>query len=637
MFKDQLFKTLCNPNILRIGWHLAQLDSRDDFISDPVGHEDIAVSLSGRLEFLINEIRNDRYRPRYLFNIDLPKAGLSVRPGTVIPIEEAALLHAIIYLLSPNIDKRLSRSVYSFRLHKDWKKRAAKGRDIFHEGDDQIPFLRGTTIRKLDVHEPWYLAWPEFDLERIKLAKDRGYNYLTRTDIAAYFENIDLTVLDVQLRSIFPKDTIIISLLMRILESWTRVTYSRIPVGRGIPQGNNVSSFLGNVYLIPLDRMLDRYCKRTGATWLRYVDDVDVYTKDYNTARDAIYVINDALRGLLLNLQGSKTDIISGDRLREEMDRKNMNAIENVWNEIKVLDTNDNGNSKKITSLLNNLRPIARPFRSGLPKSIYQISNKNSRIIRRLMTVYGKCHRPYLKDVALASLGEPPELRMLQKSLRYLQQQRYEYHDLIWERLIQLLESDVLRLPYHAAAVIESLRWLHPDLPKLRITSRIISIAKKRQKEWTVRQKSLELITTLPCSETTAETHAKNSLKHDHPFVRRAALVLLTRSEVEDVRNTITKVMFDPEPGVARLALHWNRYINDELFAKEEISRYLRGRKDDVTFVQHIPKLWLLRCSYSKDTIIILRKYLKLYNKSKSQKVLLHMNALLSFTEWAEK
>lgn len=637
MFKDRLFKALCNPETLKVGWHLAHLDSRDDFISDPIGYEDVATNLSARLSFLIREVRHERYRPRYLINIDLPKIGLGVRPGTVIPIEEAALLHAIIYLLSPFIDKRLSDSVYSFRLHKDWKKRVAKGRDIFHEGDDQIPFLRGTTIRKLDVHEPWYIAWPEFNQERIKAAKDRGYKYLTRTDIAAYFENIDLGLLEVQLRAFFPKETIIISLLMRILESWTRITHTRIPVGRGIPQGNNVSSFLGNVYLIPLDRILDRYCKRKGSIWLRYVDDVEVYSKDYNTARDAIYIINDALRSLLLNLQGSKTEIISGDKLDEETSREDMDTIEEAWGIIDKIDTTKKVNSKLVTATLRNLRPLTKIFRSGLPNSVYHLGSKDSRVLRRLMTVYGRCQRSYLKDVALAALSEPPELRMLNKTLRYLQQQNYQYHDEIWDKLIQLLEGDVFQLPYHAASVLESLRWFHPDLKKLKIISRIITIAQRRRKEWTVRQKALELLSTLPCTESAAYKHALNSLKHDHPFVRRAALVLLTRSKIQHVRDTIEKLIFDPDPGIARLSIFWNRYINEKQAAMDDINRYRKSKINDRMFVWQIPKLWLFRCCQHKDILNALRGYLQMYGKSKSKKVHWHINRLMEDTEWATK
>ena len=87
---DKLFKELCKPEIMKVGWHLAQKDSRDDFVLDPIRHADFASGLTDRLRFLIEQVQNGRYRPRHLLEVDVPKSGLSVRPGNVLPIEESS-------------------------------------------------------------------------------------------------------------------------------------------------------------------------------------------------------------------------------------------------------------------------------------------------------------------------------------------------------------------------------------------------------------------------------------------------------------------------------------------------------------------------------------------------------------------
>lgn len=158
MSDNALFKELCKPETLRIGWHLAHADSRDDFVLDPVSYEDFASNLSARLGYLLREVRYQRYRPRYLLEIDVPKSGLGVRPGNVLPIDESALLHAIVYLMGPKLDRRLSPSVFSYRLSKDWAKRVRNGKSMFREADDEIPFLRNVTLRKIDPLEPWYVV-----------------------------------------------------------------------------------------------------------------------------------------------------------------------------------------------------------------------------------------------------------------------------------------------------------------------------------------------------------------------------------------------------------------------------------------------------------------------------------------------
>jgi len=142
MAQDRLFKELCKPEIIRIGWYLAQGDSRDDFVTDSVGHSDFASNLQDRLAHLVQEVQNQRYRPRNLLEIDVPKSGLSVRPGNVLPIEEAILLHTMVYLLAPLLDKKLDKAVYSYRLHPEWKKRVKKRNSLFREVEVDAPFLK---------------------------------------------------------------------------------------------------------------------------------------------------------------------------------------------------------------------------------------------------------------------------------------------------------------------------------------------------------------------------------------------------------------------------------------------------------------------------------------------------------------
>src|SRR5690606_33975683 len=139
----------------------------------------------------------------------------------------------------------------SYRLHKDWKKRAKKGASLFQDGDIPFPFLRTKTIRTLSPFEAWYELWPEFEDVSRKVVTEEGFEYLTKTDITAYFENIDLRLLEAHLRDMLPSnEEQIVRVVFRILEGWTRDTSAGVPVGRGIPQGNEISSFLGNIYLV---------------------------------------------------------------------------------------------------------------------------------------------------------------------------------------------------------------------------------------------------------------------------------------------------------------------------------------------------------------------------------------------------
>jgi hypothetical protein len=636
LIESGLFRELCKPEILKIGWHLAQHDSRDDFISDPVGYEDFSGNLTKRLSFLVEEIRNKRYRPRYLIDIDLPKSGLNVRPGNVLPIEESTILHSIIYLLAPRIDPKLEKEVYSYRLHKDWKKRVKKGKGLFRTGEKEIPFLNGKTLRSIDPIEPWYEAWPAFYKERIITARENGFTHLTKTDIASYFENIDLRILETQLRNLLPNEGEIIELLMRILESWTRDTSLGAPIGRGIPQGNNISSFLGNIYLLALDKSLVSFCKRKDAIWYRYVDDVEVYSKNEETSRDVVYEINESLRKLYLNLQGSKTEILSGNKLEIYLNDTQSQIIDIAWEIVNKSLLHSSLKNKEITKALSTLRPIARDFRCGLPNSVFSLNNQQSRILRRLMTVYGRSMRPYLINVAFASLSEPPELRMLLKSSRYLRSMEYKFHTDYVERLVSMLEQDIFPVPFQSAVLLDTIRFLHPHEPGNKIWGRITRWALNVKRDWPIRQKACEALQTLPSTEAYCYSQALNCLNDEHPFVRRAACSLLTRGPVEQVRKKIDELLFHPDPSLGRLALFWFNHLKNSDFARSQIKRFSKSNKSDTSIIYIIPHLWLLRCSANRDTITELRTLLKIIEKTKSEKIKWHIRKLLVHTAWVD-
>ena len=71
--------------------------------------------------------------------------------------------------------------------------------------------------------------------------------------------------------------------------------------------------------------------------WCRYVDDVKVMTKSEEDARAAVFVINDALRRLHLNLQGSKTKILHGKELDSEIYDPDFVTVNEVVEQVQKL------------------------------------------------------------------------------------------------------------------------------------------------------------------------------------------------------------------------------------------------------------------------------------------------------------
>ena len=572
MANDRLFRELCKPETLKIGWHLAHRDSRDNFILDPIGFADFAMNVQNHIVHIINQIKFNRYRPTNVIDIEIPKSSLSVRPGNVLPIRDAVLLHAINFLIVPRLDSRLKREVYSYRLRNNWQQHAKKKRKIFREDDNAFPFLRRKTIREFDPIEPWYETWPSFQAEAARTYKSLGYRYLTKTDITSYFENIDLSILEARLRSILSNENRILEIMFRVLNSWTRSTSKGTPIGRGIPQGNDVSSVLGNIYLFPLDESLDRFCNRNDAKWMRYVDGVKVFTKNEKDAREVVFLINEELRRLHLSLQGSKTKIISGEDLNYEIDNSDFEKVKKVSEKLQKLDPSKGNDNKKITKHLLELRPLAKHYRRNLPESIRRLDWKQHRLLRRLLTVYGKAKRPYLLESAIHAIKEHPEERLLKSALRYLTFLQYKKHDELADELFEILNDNLLLFQYQIASVIEAFKDFHPANPKP-IGTRIRQFAlSSPRREWLIRQKALEAMTTFPYREDYAFSLAKRFLFDSHPYVKRAASLLLSRGPVETVRQEVEKLAYDADVEVGRIGLFWQKHLRDRVFVEKALS-----------------------------------------------------------------
>jgi hypothetical protein len=593
MAQDSLFRELCKPETLRIGWHLAQLDSRDDFVEDPLRNSDFASQLQVRLSFISEQLVSGRYRPRHLLEVDIPKSALTVRPGNVLPIEEAIILHAIVYLIAPRLDPLLSRQVYSYRLHADWRRRLQRGRSLFRDDDLALPFLRRSTIKRFDPMESWYIAWPEFDRARKKALQGKKYTHLAKADISAYFENIDLRLLDDLLRQRLRYEPKLLSLIFRILNAWTRDTASGVPVGRGLPQGNDVSSFLGNLYLLPLDRALARFCSRTGCAWFRYVDDLDILTPSYETARQAVLLANSALRSLHLNLQGSKTHILFGRELRAEYTHAQSDEATAIIQRLGEITASDAAATARRKKLLSQAAPLARGFTRNLPRALRSLNEKDSRLLRRLFTLYGSQKSPRLRRCALACLRERPERRVLEKALRYVTNLDYRFHDRLAAELLDIaVEEHGGGNYYQVALLIQTIGQLHPKSSD-GLVSRIRPILWRARPNWLVNQKALETLFNLPSAAQAAEHAAARFLTDEHPWVRRAAAALVLKGRPGFVREQMGRLVFHPDTSVQLPALMWKRYECDADFRRHELQR-LQSIADDHGFMRNSRTLWAL-------------------------------------------
>lgn len=128
----------------------------------------------------------------------------------------------------------------------------------------------------------------------------RQFRYVLKCDVSKYFASIDHEILNRQL-ALALKCHPTLELAKRIIDgSNPQEEVNRYFPGdnlftpferrRGLPLGNQTSQFFANVYLSPLDRLLDEELRP--GLWARYVDDLVIF--DHSKQR--LHQIREALR-----------------------------------------------------------------------------------------------------------------------------------------------------------------------------------------------------------------------------------------------------------------------------------------------------------------------------------------------------
>ena len=150
----------------------------------PFRYADFAHRLNDQLKSLSQSIFSKNYHPQPLLTIDVPKSTLSVRPGSVLALEDMIVLFAITLLVAPKLDKKLPPNVYSWR-----SKGIQTVTNYFRIMEFlEFPFLKRETIQsQIEIIEPWYGVWPRFVGVWNRHFTKEGYKFLVVSDKAALF------------------------------------------------------------------------------------------------------------------------------------------------------------------------------------------------------------------------------------------------------------------------------------------------------------------------------------------------------------------------------------------------------------------------------------------------------------------
>ena len=288
--------TLINKLDLQKAYKRVQQDKRDDSWPDIINYRDYEHNLKNNLQALENSLQDSSYQPKQLRPINVPKKGFTLRPGDVPEINDRIIYQALADFLSPYFTPE--KCVYSNKLSKN--------------------------INSTRMFIPGVELWLGFQKDVKKFSNE--HPYLVETDITAYFDHIEHKRMFRKLDDVFSNQieksdlTEAKKLLKNLWGKWSKNT------GYGIPQINDASSFFANIFMDDIDKRMIR----RGYVYMRYVDDMRVFTDSEPNARKILSELIVELRNSGLYVASAKTKIKQTNTVLAEIknDETQINAIE---------------------------------------------------------------------------------------------------------------------------------------------------------------------------------------------------------------------------------------------------------------------------------------------------------------------
>jgi Reverse transcriptase (RNA-dependent DNA polymerase) len=553
---------------LQKAFRYAMMDTKDDFVFDVLNHWDVRLNRDYLLKTLSSQLEYGQYSPSRLVEIEVPKNNYSVRPGSTVSLPDLVVLFAIVQVLAPHLDAKLLSCVYSYRLN---PKRGEKDEHLFL-ADKAKPEQKTESPVEADDEFPssWFPLWKKFHEDSVASAKSS--NFCAVTDITAYFENIQLDRLRDRIRSLLsPELHELVDILFSVIKSWNLKLDDHFAGSRGLPQGNDVSSFLSNIYLSTVDEVLFGMAKGNQDSYRRYVDDIKLYTDDEELACSALVETAREMRRIGLNLQSAKTKPIPAAKV--------FDVEGELW--LEKLDDEAKDRKERAVEWLT----------VHYEKTIYRLTEYHDKIFRRTLTVLREANDESATEKALQQFLSQPEAKMLRSTFFYLKwfSPKLEASS----KLAVRLNSTKFSFPYHVGQILRLATYLREPCAELSSTAE--SFATDANQNWFVKMSALFYLSQDVLDAKRLQKLHGLYLKENDPHLLRAFILCLVQYDSQQLLSLLQRFSFNSVPQLALLVRYTHTLASDRKEGAKLLAEIKKASISDPNFLFRLHQLDLLK------------------------------------------
>ncbi|MFW9824586.1 MAG: hypothetical protein ACFFE4_16710 [Candidatus Thorarchaeota archaeon] len=358
-------------------------------VRDPLDYLDFEVDLDKNLDELIYEINAGRYHPQKPYLHTSPKNKGINRPTVILDIKDAIAYRYCIEQIEDELFCKARR-----------KKNIRGG----------IKITKAATDEGDGFYEKWFEDWIKHNNAIEEALKYKPF--LAATDIASYFENINILILKDLIRSDVEGKKNILNLLFYFLENTRfRYQYETNTFTGLIQEDIDCSRILAYYFLHIHDEKMLEFCEKYEGDFFRFVDDMSILVNSKPQAKKALKALTESLRRLGLVASIEKTVILDAASARKELffeENKKLSELENKILEKLKLNQETKEIELNIKKYYEELRNEKKEFKNWI------------KILKRFYTICTYANSNILFSDLLSDIVELPLIFSNNKILKYL-------------------------------------------------------------------------------------------------------------------------------------------------------------------------------------------------------------------------